>query len=866
MTKKRFPFLPLLLLLLSGAPAASFSQQTGEVPQDIVVADFNRDGRKDLAIVHAFSDNIVILLQNSEGGFDPSQELGAGNTAFFPYNAPRAVKAFDFDRNEAPGLIVLSSGNFAIGVAPSIRVYKNRGDGVLSGLEPVTLSEGSPAEEQFPVHFVVGDFGGPVGEDLAVAMLRGRSVLILHGDGTGGFSPADTYPLEVNGEGPEYLLPFREEDGVSLVAATSGGLAFLPAVAPGEFDPAVQIPLPNGDGEPRAALLADYNGDGNLDLVVADATNRVWVLRNFQTSAPWYNQHIELTDPSLATPNHLAPFTTDSKGRAGLAVANIGSDSVTVFSANCETDIHPTGLAPRRLAIADLTGNGMIDLVTANQGDLSIPSNPDYSVLYRIPPTETETPSPDSSLPLGTALGARLARASGLASTNPSTVWTLECNGTAIQSFNPSTTLNSNPNARFGQRVEFPFIVGGFTFVGGNTGWVVERDAPRLHRFTLAQGQIQQTVTMSVSPGELGFRGLEKLGTTGDFFLTDPSNQRVIRVSTSGNLVTSATTPHIVHDIAYDSGNNRIHLSHPGVGSLLAYNLNLEPQPSANVSLEGHPLRYLRENGIAGITVRPNQPGFFVLDQNRMVLRTSPTLQPEAIVTITPASRSLGVVSIPEMNRLWILGADYHLAGARKSDLSNGQLASLWPIVGADPEFIPGGLAWDGETERLIVSDRDRPVVAFLDDTGDLDEIVVLDNGHGGELNGSVAVDSMYRRLFLRTKTGALSYPLDGAKSSGTFLPLPTSGTLPAFAAAGGYLLTSTHDPSINLVTTWFGPEASTLIHLPPTGTGPQGIGLLSDGTLVHFQDVNGGNLATYSITFPEETRVGDWAELHDIH
>lgn len=291
--------LPCLALLACGISVPALPLQVGDVPQDLVVADFDGNGRKDLAVVCAFSDNLVILLQDDGGNFTISQDLAAGNPGFAPFNAPRAVEAIDFDRNGVPGLVVLSSGNFAVSAPPSLRVYKNRGDGFLVPLEPITFQNPDPGIEQFPTHFVVGNFGGPVGEDLAVAMVRSHTVRIFHGDGTGGYTPAGDFTVQLGEAGPEFLLPLPDANGTSLLAATAEGVALLPANTPGDFGTAQTITIPHADVKARALLLVDYNGDGNPDLLVADANNRVHVLRNFRASSPWYDQADLLTDPSL---------------------------------------------------------------------------------------------------------------------------------------------------------------------------------------------------------------------------------------------------------------------------------------------------------------------------------------------------------------------------------------------------------------------------------------------------------------------------------------------------------------------------------------------------------------------------------------
>src|SRR5688500_7866891 len=53
--------------LLNFAPAVSYA--TGANPQEVVTADFNNDGKLDLATVNVGSNNVTVRLGNGAGGF-----------------------------------------------------------------------------------------------------------------------------------------------------------------------------------------------------------------------------------------------------------------------------------------------------------------------------------------------------------------------------------------------------------------------------------------------------------------------------------------------------------------------------------------------------------------------------------------------------------------------------------------------------------------------------------------------------------------------------------------------------------------------------------------------------------------------------
>jgi DNA-binding CsgD family transcriptional regulator len=70
--------------LHSRAEAVAFS--TSPLPNSVAVGDFNRDGRPDLAVVNANSNEISIMLGNGDGTFQAAISCGVED-------APRPVSA-----------------------------------------------------------------------------------------------------------------------------------------------------------------------------------------------------------------------------------------------------------------------------------------------------------------------------------------------------------------------------------------------------------------------------------------------------------------------------------------------------------------------------------------------------------------------------------------------------------------------------------------------------------------------------------------------------------------------------------------------------------------------------------------------------
>lgn len=143
-------------------------------PVSIAVADFNRDGKLDLAINNSEGVGIAVMLGNGDGTFQAAVE--------YPIAFNLWVTAADFNGD---GKIDLAVAN---GFSPStgVTIFTGNGDG--------TFATGRfyPAGEL--AYFVaVGDFNGDGKKDMAVPDYRSNDVTVLLNTGAVALSP--TTPL-----------------------------------------------------------------------------------------------------------------------------------------------------------------------------------------------------------------------------------------------------------------------------------------------------------------------------------------------------------------------------------------------------------------------------------------------------------------------------------------------------------------------------------------------------------------------------------------------------------------------------------------------------------------------------------------------
>ena len=85
-------------------------------PQAVALADFNQDGKLDVAAANRGSRNISVLLGNGDATFQPRADFG-------PVGDPLSLVAGDFDRDGNPDL---AAPNY---LSNNVSVLRGRGDG-----------------------------------------------------------------------------------------------------------------------------------------------------------------------------------------------------------------------------------------------------------------------------------------------------------------------------------------------------------------------------------------------------------------------------------------------------------------------------------------------------------------------------------------------------------------------------------------------------------------------------------------------------------------------------------------------------------------------------------------------------------------
>ncbi len=396
----------------SGTPCAgtSFARAprayaAGDAPVSTAAADFDRDGRTDLAVA-VENDKRLRLLKNVAGHF---ADFTPPTSIDVMPRIPAAVATADFDSDGNPDLVA------AMGSPDTVQVFRGNGIG---GLAPGDF-EGIGV---IPSAIVVGDFDGNGFPDVAATSEGSGFVYVYLGDGLGGLAAG----LQTGvGAAPRALVAgfFNADARLDLAVANSisNNVSILLGNGNGTFIPAAMSPVAVGIS-PQGIAAADIDGDMDLDLVTADnGSNTVSVLQNDGTglfslitshAVPPNPTAVALLDlagdpaPDVAVtsggnrsltvltntggtfgsppsnhsvrnfPRAITPIDADADGRLDLAVPCRNADSVVVLLARppgppplLDAPRIGVGDRPRALVSADLDGDGDLDLAVASLDD-----------------------------------------------------------------------------------------------------------------------------------------------------------------------------------------------------------------------------------------------------------------------------------------------------------------------------------------------------------------------------------------------------------------------------------------------------------------------------------------------------------------
>ncbi|WP_246096603.1 FG-GAP-like repeat-containing protein [Paenibacillus sinopodophylli] len=354
----------------------------GAQPNAAAVGDFNKDGLPDLVTANSYENQVSILLNDRSGLYQEKH---------YPVGIkPIDVAVGDLNGDNIVDVVTANSGDGASNIHSStVSVLIGEAGGEFKSTVNYSVYIDSVDYNTFtPSSVTIGDFNKDSFMDLAVSnrdsLTNEHHIVLLLGeapqlDGTLAFSepipirvgyePSSITAGDINGDGNLDFIITHSSEGKVSVLTNNGNLTAMSTT---------EYPIGNN---PRTSVIGDINGDGHADIVAVttgdsagisilqgDGQGSFTSAVKFKTSCP--NSYV----PALDDPYSLALADLDGDGDLDLAVGCSEAAQVSILLNNSAGSVLSLQAADRyavqgsysQVVIADFNSDHKLDVVAAN--------------------------------------------------------------------------------------------------------------------------------------------------------------------------------------------------------------------------------------------------------------------------------------------------------------------------------------------------------------------------------------------------------------------------------------------------------------------------------------------------------------------